>query len=568
MIGVNLSGAEFGGAGKTYGTDYEYPGEVDLDYYQSKGVELIRLPFKWERMQTTPGGALNADELGRMKAFLADAEAHGMQVILDLHNYGRFGTKIVGSAELPASQLADFWKKLAVELKDFPAVAGFDLMNEPHDMGATDWPATVQTVVNAIRSVDMDTTIYVEGNGWASASQWLKHNANLIINDPAGKIVYEAHLYFDKDNSGTYKGSYDQEGANPNIGVQRLQPFLDWLAANNLKGFIGEFNAPSNDPRWVTVLDNTIAAMNAAGVSGTLWGGGSRWQADYSMSLRQADGADSAQMALVAQKYLVPPATPSILGTNGANTLFGTEFADNIKAYKGNDVIHGSGGADKIDGGIGTDTITYQASAVGVDVDLTRLTQLGGFAEGDRFTYIESITGSSFADLIMGDERGNTLLGGGGDDIVEGRAGADTLDGGAGNDQIYGGADKDAIFGGDGDDRIEGGAAADQITGGAGRDVFVYSAYSDSNKSGADTITDLTALDVIDLSRVDANSKVAGDQAFSIVSAFSKRAGEMTVTYDATKKVTSLAMDVNADGQADMLILLGGDHRGFTGFVL
>ncbi len=38
--------------------------------------------------------------------------------------------------------------------------------------------------------------------------------AILPSNDALNKIVYEAHIYFDHDNSGTYRGTYDQEGVN------------------------------------------------------------------------------------------------------------------------------------------------------------------------------------------------------------------------------------------------------------------------------------------------------------------------------------------------------------------
>src|SRR5437762_2623505 len=90
MIGVNLAGAEFGSGRGIYGTDYIYPSASELDYYQGKGVTLIRLPFSWERMQPTLGGALDQTELGYMKDFLDAAAQRGMMVEIDLHNFGRY----------------------------------------------------------------------------------------------------------------------------------------------------------------------------------------------------------------------------------------------------------------------------------------------------------------------------------------------------------------------------------------------------------------------------------------------------------------------------------------------
>ena len=61
LLGVNLAGAEFGSnVPGTFGTDYTYPTHAEIDYYASKGMSVIRLPFLWERVQHTKNGALDA----------------------------------------------------------------------------------------------------------------------------------------------------------------------------------------------------------------------------------------------------------------------------------------------------------------------------------------------------------------------------------------------------------------------------------------------------------------------------------------------------------------------------
>ena len=52
--------------------------------------------------------------------------------------------------------------------------------------------------------------------------------------------------------------------------------------------------------------------------------------------------------------------------------------------------------------------------------------------------------------------------------------------------------------------------------GGAGSDTFVYTSLSDSPSSGGDVIKDWTSADRLDLSRIDANASLAGDQAFHV----------------------------------------------------
>jgi aryl-phospho-beta-D-glucosidase BglC (GH1 family) len=212
-------------------------------------------------VQDALGGPLDlSGDLARIKQVLVDAAALGMDVILDCHNYGRFQGIALGAAGGPtAGQFADFWKKMAFELKDYPALTGYDLMNEPHHMPtATIWKESAQAATNAIREVDMSNTVIVEGDNWAGAHSWLNSNANLIINDPANNIVYQAHQYFDNMNSGVYNETYEGEGAYPMVGVDRLKPFVEWLKTNNLKGMIGEIGAPSNDPRWIEVMKNSL----------------------------------------------------------------------------------------------------------------------------------------------------------------------------------------------------------------------------------------------------------------------------------------------------------------------
>ena len=83
--------------------------------------------------------------------------------------------------------------------------------------------------------------------------------------------------------------------------------------------------------------------------------------------------------------------------------------------------------------------------------------------------------------------------------------------------RLFGGAGNDVLTGGAGDDMIYGGLRGDTLTGGAGNDTFVYRSTGDSNSTERDGIQDFLAGDLIDLSVIDANSGVAGDQAFSFI---------------------------------------------------
>lgn len=132
----------------------------------------------------------------------------------------------------------------------------------------------------------------------------------------------------------------------------------------------------------------------------------------------------------------------------------------------------------------------------------------------------------------------------------------------AGGDQITGSRGKDTLLGFAGDDRIAGGRGADKLFGGADQDAFVFKTLSDSTAAakGRDTIYDFSRKqgDAIDLSGIDANRHLDGDQAFTFIgrSGFHKQEGELR--YSKIKGGVMLQADVNGDAKADFAVVLKG----------
>ncbi len=347
-FGVNLAGGEFGKIPGSYGADYTYPTTGELDYYSSKGLKLIRFPFKWERLQPVMNAALDATELGRVMAVVDAANTRGVVVLLDCHNYGRrniSGTNfIIGSPEVPVAAFRDYWTRMAEAFKSKTNIWAYDLMNEPHDMLTTpSWFDIAQEAINGVRSTDLTTSIMVSGDAWSGAG-WFgitgsKSDVLKNLADPSNKLIFQAHVYFDKDASGTYKNSYDLEEAYPNRGVDKVKPFVDWLAANNKKGFIGEYGVPADDSRWLVVLDNFLKYIRNNNINGTYWAGGP-WWGTYPLSIEPDANGDKPQMAVV-KNYLnasdTPVGTVSDIDWNLYNTVtIGTQvwMVENFKASK------------------------------------------------------------------------------------------------------------------------------------------------------------------------------------------------------------------------------------------
>lgn len=79
-----------------------------------------------------------------------------------------------------------------------------------------------------------------------------------------------------------------------------------------------------------------------------------------------------------------------------------------------------------------------------------------------------SIFGTAEDDVVLGSERGNFFMAGGGNDIIFGRGGDDTIFGGSFN----GGSGDDIIFGEGGNDTLVGEYGNDILDGGAGNDTL------------------------------------------------------------------------------------------------
>lgn len=195
-------------------------------------------------------------------------------------------------------------------------------------------------------------------------------------------------------------------------------------------------------------------------------------------------------------------------GGEGGDYLSGGEGADRILGAAGTDALFGGNGADNLQGGGENDTLFGEAGGdtlLGDDGD----DNLDGGADGDTLLGglgADRLFGSSGVDLLGGEDGNDTLLGG---------ADGDNLFGGAGNDVLFGETGNDFISGGAGDDILGGNGGSDRLNGDAGADRFLFFP-TDSGFGSGTVITDFTTgVDKIDVSLIDANSLIAGDQAFT-----------------------------------------------------
>ncbi len=235
--GVNVSGGEFGAVGGSetvtefsnenpgsYGRDYQYASQATFDYLASRGMDTVRLPFRWERIQPELGADLDPAELQRLRSTIRHAQSAGLQVIPVVQNFGAYHLeeggvgvrRAIGSEEVSRSDFADLWSRLSAAFADVPGVVAYDLMNEPVNLPSVDgmtgaklWEAASQDAVTAIRDRGDSTLIMVPGYNWSHAGGWAEQHPRAWIDDPAHNIRYTAHHYWKQD----YESSYDSEVA-------------------------------------------------------------------------------------------------------------------------------------------------------------------------------------------------------------------------------------------------------------------------------------------------------------------------------------------------------------------
>lgn len=206
----------------------------DQAYFSAlKGYGATWVRLSWDKWQPEQRDFLlgNADnyqglmkqDLQTLKDTLARAHAAGLKVTIAplslpgmrwaQNNNGQFDDRLWQDKRY-WQQSAMFWRDLAAQLKDNPAVAAYNLINEPapekraglpehaspeemkswykRQQGtARDLPEFYQTVIKAIREVDKTTPVMVD-SGWYAAADSFSYWPSALSDS---RVLYSFHMY-------------------------------------------------------------------------------------------------------------------------------------------------------------------------------------------------------------------------------------------------------------------------------------------------------------------------------------------------------------------------------------
>ncbi|MGE0281763.1 MAG: glycoside hydrolase family 5 protein [Rhizobiaceae bacterium] len=260
------------------------PDQPYFDALRGYGATWVRLSYdKWEAEDRDflLGNAdryegLKTRDLAMLRAVLDRAKKAGLKVVIAplslpgmrwaQNNGGKFDGRLWKDKAYWA-QAASFWRDVAQELKGHPAVAAYNIVNEPapeKENGlaehagpavmeawyagrkgtAADLPAFYETVTAAIRKVDPLTPIMVDA-GWYAAADSFSYWPHALSDN---RVLYAFHMYepyaaigppnFKREKPFQYPGVVPYAGGSEPWAADRVaayvkQPF-DWAAAKDI----------------------------------------------------------------------------------------------------------------------------------------------------------------------------------------------------------------------------------------------------------------------------------------------------------------------------------------------
>lgn len=249
--------------------------EADLGRIAALGCNAVRVPFWYRNFMKDEQGtwlAENPDEnpgIRRLDWVIRTAEKYGMYVILDMHGCpggqsmdhccGTLCENRLYTDERCQRTMEALWTAIAQRYCDCPAVAAYDIMNEPQNNsgyeGANSYDpweraswelsnAVYDRMIRAIRAVDQNHVITVEGI-------WRLSN----LPDPARmgwtNMMYQLHLYDGEDGFRTWAADLavtaQNYGVAAYVGEFQNMPGLGICNAHNISWTTWTYKGTNRD---------------------------------------------------------------------------------------------------------------------------------------------------------------------------------------------------------------------------------------------------------------------------------------------------------------------------------
>ena len=220
---------------------------ADAQYIQLLGLNLLRLPVNYRHFEDDMAPFVIKEEGFKHLDRVIDLCAqHQIYTIIDLHalpgyqNQGWHSDNPIHKAlfwqhKHFQDRVVNLWEAFAQRYKDNPWVAGYNPINEPADPTEKVVAPYYQRVVEAIRAIDPDHIIFLEGNCYSRDFH--------MFGDPLPNVVYTNHDYAlpglvrDSVYPGEARGEYFDKEVLAETFLRRSQ----YMLKHKIPIWVGEF---------------------------------------------------------------------------------------------------------------------------------------------------------------------------------------------------------------------------------------------------------------------------------------------------------------------------------------
>jgi endoglucanase len=253
-------------------------GAEDAAYLAELGMNCVRIPVNYRHWENDARpGELDPTGFTHLDRAIDACASQGVYTVIDLHaapggqnhhwhSDNPFHQPLFWRHRQFQDRAIHLWEAIAARYANRPEVAGYNVLNEPADESETALPAFYRRAVQAIRAIDPEHMVFLDGNQYAKEFP--------RFGDPLPNAVYAIHQY--PAPGAADGGPYPGETANRNTIAAEFQTLTAYTREHDVPAWVGEFGpvygaGERRDAQRRQLLADQIAIYEAAGAGWSLW---------------------------------------------------------------------------------------------------------------------------------------------------------------------------------------------------------------------------------------------------------------------------------------------------------